>query len=227
MPTYTWQQLMDAADEATFQVWPAGEYEVEVAAAEAVKTKSGDKDMIKVQFKALSGPMKGKGNCFSQFVISPENQTALSFFFRHMRALGLDQEFFKAGPAMPQVAKALVGRRARIKVEIRQWNEQDQNDVKNVLPPLPSSTGGSAPVAPPAPASSNGVPNLPSSSGPVTPPAPPAPPTPPAPSEPPAPPTPPAPAEPAPSPEPAEPPPAPRAEDDEPAPATDGPKLPF
>lgn len=212
MTTIGWNQLMEEAGKAGFELWPAANsYDVEVSRAEVSKTSTG-KDQIKAWFRSVSGVPKG--TLINNFVISPESQNALAFFFRHMKAMGLDETYFAQQPTLEQVAQAIVGRRCRIKVGVRKWNEQDQNDVQNVLPP--ASAAGQQPVtavaqpgvpsgvpAAPAPAVPNGTAPAPApvATASSVPPAPdpqpepgpaPAPPQPPAPSEPPAPPQPPA-----------------------------------
>jgi hypothetical protein len=142
MTVFNWDDLTKAADDAGFEAVPAGEYDVEVATAEAAKTggnNGGTKDKIKVKFKIENGPHAGK-SLFNDFVLSPENPNALGFFFRHMAALGLTREYFQGNPSLPVVAAALVGRRCRVKVSIRMWDEQERNQVDKVLPPL----GGAA-----------------------------------------------------------------------------------
>jgi hypothetical protein len=112
--------------------------------------------MIRTRFRVETGPHAGKP-VFNQFVISPDNANALGFFFRHMRVLGLDDAFFGASPSIEQVAAALVNKRARIRVSVRQWNDQDRNQIDAILPPAngrpatpPSSTppGPSGPLPP-------------------------------------------------------------------------------
>ena len=141
MAVVNWKDLQKAAGDAGFDPLPVGFYDVIVDTAEATQSGSG-KDMIKTTFRVEGGPFDGK-KVFNQFVISPENANALAFFFRHMAAMGLNDAFFAAEPRTEQVASALIGRRARIKVSIRQWNEQDRNNVDQVLPPQ-----GGAPAAP-------------------------------------------------------------------------------
>lgn len=174
MGSINWSDLQKAAGEASIEPVPADTYDVFVESATAKQASTG-KDGVVAVFKVENGPYAGK-KIFNNFWISPENQNALAFFFRHMNALGLNEAFFAAGPSMETVATALVGRRARIKVTIRQYNEQDQNDVKTIMPPL--TTNGA--VAAPAPAPAAGIPAMPTVTPTAVPPAPvvsPAPPT--------------------------------------------------
>jgi hypothetical protein len=151
MASFSWGELKQAADDAGFSVIPAATYNVIVKKAEAKKTGTG-KDKINVQFVVSDGPYAGKP-VFNDFVLSPENGTALGFFFRHMKALGLGAEYFAANPPLPAVAAALVGRPCQVEVGVRVWNEEDRNEVNKILPPL-----GGAGIAAMAEATAAGMP---------------------------------------------------------------------
>jgi hypothetical protein len=157
-----WSDLQKAAGEAAgFEPVPAGTYDVVVDSAQAKPTSSG-KNMIAVKFKVENGPYVGK-IVYNQFVLSPDNENALAFFFRHMAALGLGEGYFATQPPLERVATDLTGRRCQIKVSIRQWQSTDRNNVDAVAPPA----GGPVPV----PAVSNtGLPGIPAAGpAPVTP----------------------------------------------------------
>lgn len=130
MATFNWGDLKQAADDAGFSAVPAGPYNVTVKKAEAKKTGTG-KDKINVQFTINTGPMTGK-TLFNDFVISPENGTALGFFFRHMKAMGLGPEYFASNPGLEKVAADLVGKSCEVDVGIRLWNEEEKNEIKGV-----------------------------------------------------------------------------------------------
>ena len=142
MASFSWNDLQQAADDAGFGVIPAGEYEATVKTAEHKKTGTG-KDKIAVRFSVTGGPSAGK-SVFNDFVISPDNGTALGFFFRHMKALGLGPDYFATNPDLGKVANDLVGRNCVVVVGIRQWNEEDRNEIKGIKP-----SGGAAPAAMP------------------------------------------------------------------------------
>lgn len=154
LSSINWSDLQKAAGEASIDAVPADVYDVFIDTATAKQASTG-KDGVVVVFKIENGPHAGR-KIFNNFWISPENQNALAFFFRHMNALGLNEAFFAAQPSMESVAKALVGRRARVNVTIRQYNEQDQNDVKTIMPPL----NGAGAVATPAPAGTPAMPSV-------------------------------------------------------------------
>jgi len=155
MASFSWGDLQQAADDAGFGVIPAGEYEAVVKSAEHKKTGTG-KDKIAVRFSITSGPSEGK-SVFNDFVISPDNGTALGFFFRHMKALGLGPDYFATNPDLGKVAGDLTGRNCVVVVGIRQWNEEDRNEVKGIKPsggaaaPLTAASAGPQPMAAPQP----------------------------------------------------------------------------
>lgn len=149
MTSFSWGDLQQAADDAGFGVIPAGEYEVVVKTAEHKKTANG-KDKITTRFSILSGPSEGK-SVFNDFIISPDNGTALGFFFRHMKALGLGPDYFASNPKLDAIARDLVGKNCVVVVGIRQWNEEDRNEIKNIKPSGTATGAGLPPMtAPPA-----------------------------------------------------------------------------
>lgn len=170
--SFQWDDLMQAADDAGFTVVPAmAGVSARVATATAAKTSDGKKDQIKVRFTLEEGPYAGK-SVFNNFVISPENGSALGFFFRHMAALGLTREWFATKPSMAQVAEALVGRECLIDIVIDTWVGEERNKVSAVKPPrngsnpAPRAMSGGMPtpgVPGPVPSSSP-VPTTPATS---------------------------------------------------------------
>lgn len=143
MVTVHWNDAIASADDAGFNVLPASEYDVYIESAE-YKPTSNDKASYVVRFKVESGPHEGQ-SIFNNFVVSPENSNALGFFFRHMEAMGLPRSFFASEPSHEAITSALVKRRCRVKVSIREYNGQDKNQVDRVMPPIgdapPSASG--------------------------------------------------------------------------------------
>lgn len=155
MASFSWSDLQTAADDAGFGVIPAGEYEAVVKTAEHKKTGTG-KDKIAVRFSVTGGPSAGK-SVFNDFVISPDNGTALGFFFRHMKALGLGPDYFATNPDLGKVAADLVGRNCVVVVGIRQWNEEDRNEIKGIKPSGGAAASLTAASAGPQPMASQPV----------------------------------------------------------------------
>lgn len=131
MASASFADLLKAAEDAGFSNCPPGTYDVRIIAGEA-KTTSAGKDMIVVKFEILGGPHGGR-KIPNNFVISPENANALGFFFRHMRALGLDSAYFAQNPSPQKLAADLVGRTCRIEVGTRVWNGEEREDVKKIM----------------------------------------------------------------------------------------------
>lgn len=165
--TVNWSDLAKAAGESGFDAVPAGSYDVFIESCEA-KTASTGKNMLKTRFKIENGPKQGS-SIFNNFVLSPENPNALAFFFRHMSSLGLGSSYFESNPPLERVAADLMGRRCRIEVSIRTWNDTQQNQVDRVLPPASgpstvtnvgaSAAGGLSTFASPATPATPAVPS--------------------------------------------------------------------
>jgi hypothetical protein len=176
LTTIDFARALQDAKGASMEALPVGDYDVEVAKSEAT-TSSNGKPMIKVTMKVIAGPYE-KRSVLNQFVMSQDNPVALSIFFRHMKALGLTEDWFMAlgsTGSLEPVAHALVGRRARLTLGHREWQGETRNEVKAVKPytgapglapagpvagpvagPTGPATGGllappAAPIAPPSP----------------------------------------------------------------------------
>lgn len=145
MATSSFSDLLKAAEDAGYSNCPPGTYDARVVAAET-KTTGAGKDMIVVKFEIIGGPNGGR-KVPNNFVISPENANALGFFFRHMRALGLDSAYFASNPSVQQVAGDLVNKVCRIEVGTRTWNGEEREDIKKIMPALGGQTAAPAPVA--------------------------------------------------------------------------------
>jgi hypothetical protein len=179
--------------------------------------------MVKVKYTVTSGPHANR-RVWNQYVVSPENPNAMSFFFQHLGAHGLDGAFIaqcapgEAGVA--QMAAAMLGTQVRLELGVEMYQGQNRNKVVKVMPPTtgagmpsPQGTPAAAAPAPTPPAAPPLPPAAPAAPAPPQPPAAPAAPTP-------APPVPPTPETPDPAPAPA--PPAPPV----PEPAVTAPETP-
>lgn len=177
-----WGALMAGVAEA-LQPVPKGLYEIVVDKCEP-KTSSTNKAMWAMQLKIEGGPHNGRV-IYNNITLTTDNPQALRMFFVNMHALGLDQQFFATNPSPQQIANALVGRRARIEIDHRNFQGQVRENVKKLMPatgvfatgaPVPTVTGPgpSGPGIPggvptPAPATSPSVPPTPSVASPVVP----------------------------------------------------------
>lgn len=168
MTTISFKDLLQEAKSVSHEALPLGDYDVEIETADAVTSSTG-KPMIKVKARVINGPHERRP-VLTQFVLSMENSTAVSIFFRNMRSFGLDEAFFASlgmvGDLTP-VASALVGRRARWTLGHREWQGETRNEVTAIKPytgaPGPQAsvptTGVPGPVAPTGGASPSSVPS--------------------------------------------------------------------
>lgn len=131
MTTIDFGKLMQDAGEG-FQPVPSGPYNVQVVKSTAV-TSSTNKPMIKVQLQIMGGPHDGR-RLFDQFVITADNPNALSFFFEHMAAFGLDRAWFAQNPSMEVVASTLMNRQAMVSVGVKEFKGSDRNEVQAYRP---------------------------------------------------------------------------------------------
>lgn len=162
MPTKSWTELMaDAGGSGgNYEPIPEGDYDFLIEDCEA-KLSQNQKMMYVAKNKVESGPHAGR-LVWHNHVISHENPNALAWFFRNMKVLGLGQEFFASNPSDHQVAEALKGKRFRGNVQIRKWQGQDKNEIKQFYTASSGALGNgmavpqqAAPAAPafaPAPA---------------------------------------------------------------------------
>lgn len=153
MASANFKDLMKAAEDAGYSNCPPGTYDVRVVAVEAKSTAKG-KDMFVVKFEIMNGPNGGR-KVTNRITISPESAPALAFFFRDMRAMGLDAAYFATNPSVQKVAADLVGRTCRIEVGVQTWNGEEREDVKKIMAPVggpaPTPSIAPSPVATPAP----------------------------------------------------------------------------
>jgi hypothetical protein len=148
VPGIDWNTLLETAGSGSFEPLPPSEYEVEVEKAEAKKASQSGKTMFVVTFKVTTGPYANR-KLWNNYVVSPESEGAMGFFFRHMKAFGLNAEFFKGNPHEDTVAAALVGKKVKLEVGQRTWQGEIKNDVKNTKPSTAVATGSAAPPPPP------------------------------------------------------------------------------
>lgn len=170
MSDIEWGTLFNDAKTASFDALPPGEYDVYVAEAEVKVSSNTGKQMIKTKLQVESGPHAGR-IIWNNFVLSPESPQAMGFWFRNFKALGIEPEFFTQGsPSLEYAAVELVGKRARVKTKIRQWQGQDQTDIDAIKPaagPAPVAGSPAPSAAPtngaasPAPAPAPSVPSTP------------------------------------------------------------------
>jgi hypothetical protein len=156
MPVRSWTDLLgDAGESTSYDPLPEGDYDLVIKEAKATQSANG-KTMYVVTTEVMNGP-HAKRRVWHNFVITPDNPNALTWFFRNMGVLGLTREYFASNPSDHQVAEALVGRQFRGQVVIRKWQNQDKNEIKAFYTAGGAPSGftpsvSAAPAPAPAPA---------------------------------------------------------------------------
>jgi hypothetical protein len=123
MGDINWGQLHD---ESTTVL--TGDFPVVITKAEA-KQSQGGKPQFKLQLAIESGPYSGR-KLPTSITISAESSGAMKMFFLHMAVLGLDKAYFQQNPSMERIAADLLGRRAVVTLEEREWQGRVSESVK-------------------------------------------------------------------------------------------------
>lgn len=156
MAQLNWAELVkDAAasgssNTGSFEPLPAGVYDLKVLDVNVKQTSTG-KTMFSVTTEVQSGS-HAKRRLWDNIVISPDSPGAMGFFFRKMKALGLDENFFAQNPDENRIAQAMVGRLFKGKIKLGEYRGEPRNEFDTYAP---ASQGGPAvpgvPAAPGAP----------------------------------------------------------------------------
>lgn len=151
-----WSELVkDAGDAAggDFAPLPQGEYDLKVQSVEVKTTQTG-KTMFSVKAEVQSGQY-AKRLLWDNLVVSPDSAGAMGFFFRKMRALGLDDRFFGQNPSNDQIAAAMANRPFKGRVKQTTYAGKLRNEFEGYAPAGGTSAipqSAPAPAAAPAPA---------------------------------------------------------------------------
>jgi len=133
--------------------------------------------MLFVKTEVASGPFQGKRGPLHNFVVSPDNENALAFFFEHMEALGISKDYLQQSGILPsQLAPYLTNRTFHAKIKHEDYQGNTNMKIQTIMsgvttttqgtnanaavadglsvfrPQAPAPAPGPAPVAPPAPA---------------------------------------------------------------------------
>jgi len=149
-----WKALIEEAKASdagggNFEAVPVGTYDMRVVESTATQSQKG-KDMYKLKCEIVNGPHRGQ-KIFTQLVLSRDSPVALGIFMRQMNVLGVSHEFLGNNPTDEEIARKLLNARFTGQIDIREWNGQERNGVKNILPPSVDNTEDAAPLGPPAP----------------------------------------------------------------------------
>lgn len=135
--------LGTAAEAPDFSPLAPNKYTANVTGCTVKDTMTGKK-MWNIEFTVAEGPSQGR-KAWTNQVLSPENATALSIFFRQMAAMGLDNDYFATEPSPEEIAAKLIATGAAVIIEVvTRKDDATRNDIKNIFP-----VAGGSPVGGP------------------------------------------------------------------------------
>lgn len=153
-----WNALVKDAKEngggGDFSPLPNGVYDLKVLSVDSKTTQSG-KPMLSVKAEVQTGQF-AKRLLWDNLVISADNPKAMSFFFRKLKALGLDEQYFATNPSVDQIASAMANRSFKGSIKQSTYQGKTRNEFEGYAPAGASTTGPTfssapAPAAAPAP----------------------------------------------------------------------------
>jgi Protein of unknown function (DUF669). len=124
------KEIAGDAPSSSYDVLPAGPYEVEVDRASSEPTQAG-KERISVMYKVVSGDNTGR-TFWDNMIISPESPKAIQIFLDRLAALGVKN--FDGTVELQDVADSLVGARASVVLEHREYKGEVKAQVKSLKP---------------------------------------------------------------------------------------------
>tara|TARA_R110000868_G_scaffold296861_3_gene557223 strand:- start:2593 stop:3045 length:453 start_codon:yes stop_codon:yes gene_type:complete len=120
-------------EDSKFEAVPAGEYRVIMTESEKKKTKDGASELLQVKLQILDGPYKNR-TVIDRFNLWNKNPEATKI---------ADQQFKKVcvavGVMVPKDSSQLHGKPMMAKLSVREYNGNDQNEVKGYKACLPGS----------------------------------------------------------------------------------------
>jgi hypothetical protein len=157
----TFGEILKQAEQsgASFEVLEAGLYDVKIIESD-YQQSSGGKPQIKARFEVISGPKAGFKGLWNYFTLTADNPNAMAIFYRQLSALGITNDFLATlanvdpATAMKQIAMALNGKVARVKVKVdTEWNN---NKIERINPLPPDAIVGGTPAGSPFPGTNPG-----------------------------------------------------------------------
>jgi Protein of unknown function (DUF669) len=115
-------------DELLGKAYPAGDYDMLVKKATAVKS-AGGKPQVKLVLQFIGGPYDGK-TVPDQLTWSAESDTAARIFAQALEKLGATQKWIQTTkPKMSQVAARILNAKVRVRLAEDDWNGTPRNKV--------------------------------------------------------------------------------------------------
>lgn len=112
-----------------------GEYAVVVDKAEFKRTQKNNEPMWVLTLKVTSGPYAGR-TVRHNLVLSATHTFMVNRFFNHMKALGLDDDFFDGTTSPDAVSAAVMGKHAivTLKESSSEFRGEKQSEVEEMKP---------------------------------------------------------------------------------------------
>ena len=128
-------------EDSGFDALPAGEYRAVITESERKKTKDGVSELLQVKLQIIDGPMKNR-TVFDRFNLWNKNPQAT------LIAQGQFKKVCEAVSVMkPGDSSALHMKPLMIKLAVKEYNGNEQNEVKGYKACLPGATSPSQPQA--------------------------------------------------------------------------------
>lgn len=154
MPALTWANLINEADVSDDKVLDPGEYDLILKSAKAKLTKNGDQ-MFSCRYAVESGPYKGTTVWDNITILTdPDKKVGLQINMRKLFNLGADAQFLQTEPSTDEIIKRIEGTRIIATLEVREWNGNEQNQIKTFKvnkDAAPASRPAAQPAATPKP----------------------------------------------------------------------------
>lgn len=151
-----WGEVIQEAREGggSFEPIPQGDYDLLITNP-SHKVSQGGKKMYVVEATVQGGPYNGR-KIWDNLVVSPESGTAMGYFFKKMKAIGLPVDYFQSQPSDDQIVNDLRNRTFRAKVGIKNYLGKDSNNILEYYPAaggvIPATPGAAMPPMQAAPA---------------------------------------------------------------------------
>ena len=124
--------------DSEFEALPAGEYRAVISDSERKKTKDGESELLQVKLQIIEGPFKNR-TVIDRFNLWNKNPEATKI---------AQQQFKKVCEAVnipkPPDSSALHMKPLMVKLAVKEYNGNNQNEVKGYKP---ATTSAAAPVS--------------------------------------------------------------------------------
>jgi hypothetical protein len=121
-------------EDSKFEALPAGEYRAVMVESERKKTKDGTGELLQVKLQVVDGPFKNR-TVIDRFNLWNKNPQATTIAQQQFKKVCEAVNVLKPGDSSALHMKPLM-----IKLAVREYNGNDQNEVKGYKACLPGSS---------------------------------------------------------------------------------------